>query len=302
MSRACYALDVGGTKIAAALIDAGGAVLAELRRPTEAAAGGVQVVRNMIAAIEALAPAAAGLQLAGIGISAAGVIDSREARVLDATGAMPGWAGTDLGALLGSCFGLPVAAANDVHCALLGELARNPLLNGRRDTVLMLAVGTGLGGAVAFDGRLATGRHGLAGHFGRSLARDPADGALVPLDDLASGSALARHYRRAASGRMAQDGAAVMALTAAGERAALAAVEAWLDQLALLLHNLHWSLDPELVLLGGGVLDSRTLWWDKLLARLDGYGAAPALAPAALGNAAGLHGAAQLVLGEGAAP
>lgn len=295
MSRACYALDVGGTKIAAALIDAEGALLAEHRRPTEAAAGGARVVRNMIAAIEALAPAAASCGIAGIGISAAGVIDTRAMRVVDATDAMPGWAGTDFRTALGT-FGLPVAAANDVHCALLGELARNPLLAGLRGTVAMLAVGTGLGGAVAVDGRLAAGRHGLAGHFGRSLGRDPLDGAPASFDALASGSALARFYRRLAPARPPCEGAAVMCLAAAGEADARAAVDAWLDALALLLHNLYWSLDPELVLLGGGVLDSRALWWDDLLARLQALGAAPALAPARLGNAAALHGAAQLVL------
>lgn len=297
MSRACYALDVGGTKIAAALIDAGGAVLAEHRRPTEAAGGGVHVVRNMIAAIEALAPGVGSYHIAGIGISAAGVIDTRAMRVLDATDAMPGWAGTDFGVLLGGRFALPVAAANDVHCALLGELARNPLLAGMRGTVAMLAVGTGLGGAVAVDGRLAAGRHGLAGHFGRSLGRDPLDGSVASFDALASGSALGRFYRRLAPARPACDGAAILDLAAAGEPEARAAVDAWLDSLALLLHNLYWSLDPELVLLGGGVLDSRALWWDDLLARLRAHGAKPALAPASLGNAAALHGAAHLVLG-----
>lgn len=297
MSRACYALDVGGTKIAAALIDADGVVLAADRRPTEAAAGGTRVVRNMIAAIEALAPGAAAHQIAGIGISAAGVIDTRAMRVLDATDAMPGWAGTEFGILLGDRFGLPVAAANDVHCALLGELARNPLLAGMRGTVAMLAVGTGLGGALAVDGRLAPGRHGLAGHFGRSLGPDPLDGTPASFDALASGSALARFYRRLAPARPACEGAAVLRLAASGEPEARAAADAWLDSLALLLHNLYWSLDPELVLLGGGVVDSRDLWWDDLLARLREQGARPALVPAALGNAAALHGAAHLVLG-----
>lgn len=296
MSRACYALDVGGTKIAAALIDAHGAVLAEHRRPTEAAAGGAQVVRNMIAAVEALAPSAASCEIAGIGISAAGVIDTRAMRVLDATDAMPGWAGTDFQAALGGRLKLPVAAANDVHCALLGELARNPQLAGMRGTVAMLAIGTGLGGALAVNGRLVAGRHDLAGHFGRSLGRDPLDGTPASFDALASGSALARFYRRLAPARPAVDGAALLRLAAAGEPDARAAVDAWLDALALLLHNLYWSLDPELVLLGGGVLDSRALWWDGLLARVRALGALPALAPASLGNAAALHGAAHLIL------
>ncbi len=294
VTRACYALDVGGTKIAAALVTEDGAILASARRPTEAARGGIHVMEAMAAAIDELSAQAAGLDMAGIGISAAGVIDPHNAVVLDATDAMPGWKGQNLGQYFGTRYQLPVSAANDVHCALLGELWRNPALAGMDGCVVMLAIGTGLGGAMASGGRLQAGHHGLAGHFGRTLVWDALASELVTLDQLVSGTGLARLYNMLEPSVLAADGAAVMALASSGDATAQRALDVWLDHLALLLHNLYWSLDPELLLVGGGVIDARATWWDPLIAQLTARGAPLPIAPAALGINAGVIGAARL--------
>ena len=76
---------------------------------------------------------------------------------------------------------------------------------------------------------------------------------------------------------------------------------AWLGHLAVQLHNLHWSIDPDVVLLGGGVIDSRAQWWDALERRVAALGVSVAIAPASLGNQAGLAGAAKLVWNGNAA-
>ena len=299
MTRACIAIDVGGTKIAAALVDANGAVLASARRPTPATEGGAAVLAQMVQCVEELTATAAGHALVGIGISAAGVIDPARAVVLDATDAIQGWKGQHLGAALQARFGLPVWADNDVNCALLGELWRNPTLAGVSGTVAMLTLGTGLGGALAHQGRLLQGRHHLAGHFGRALVAGP-EGRLVPVESMVSGSGLLALYQQR-RGLDATHGAAVMALAHAGDAAAVAAVDDWLGHLAVQLHNLHWSIDPDVVLLGGGVIDSRAQWWNELERRIDALGVALNLAPAALGNQAGLAGAAKLVWNGSAA-
>ena len=299
MTRACYAIDVGGTKIAAALVDASGAVLASARRPTPATEGGAAVLAHMAACLDELVEAASGHALEGIGISAAGVIDPAHAMVLDATDAIRGWKGQALGAHFKARFALPVWADNDVNCALLGELWRNPALAGITGTVAMLTLGTGLGGALAHQGQLLQGRHHLAGHFGRALVAGP-DGRLAPVETLVSGSGLFNLYRQL-RGLDAADGAAVMALAHAGDAVAVAALDAWLGHLAVQLHNLHWSIDPDVVLLGGGVIDSRAQWWDGLERRLAALGVPLAIAPAALGSQAGLVGAAKLVWNGSAA-
>lgn len=294
MRRACYAIDVGGTKIAASLVTEHGEVLASAQRPTQAALGGASVLREMAACLDELGGTACGYELAGIGISAAGVIDGQRLRVADATDAMPGWKGQELGQWFGQHYGLPVAAANDVHCALLGELWHAPALCEAHGSVAMLTLGTGLGGALAIGGRIQAGRHGLAGHFGRTLAWDELAGAHVPLDALVSGTGLARLYAQRAGSAAGADGAAVMALAGAGETAAVQALDAWLGHLARQLHNLYWSLDPDCLVLGGGVTDARHIWWDALLMRLQESATDLRIIPAALGNRAGVLGAARL--------
>jgi glucokinase len=288
MSRVCLAVDVGGTKIAAALVDATGAVLASARRPSEPARGGAAVLADMIACIDGIERR--GHDLVAVGVSAAGVIDPRAGVVADATDVMPGWKGQRLANACATRFGVPVACANDVHSALAGELWRNEALAGVRGAVVMLALGTGLGGAIAVDGRLLAGAHFIAGHFGRTLVQH--NGGAVTLDSLVSGTGLSNLYRELAHAEA--DGPAVLARAGAGEAAAAAALSAWLDYLAMTLHNIYWMLDPTLLIIGGGVIDSRAHWWSELEARLAGLGGGPRLAPAILGSDAGVIGAARL--------
>ncbi|MES3021228.1 MAG: ROK family protein [Pseudomonadota bacterium] len=299
MKRACFALDIGGTKIAAALIDEAGTVLASTRHPTPAAEGGAAVLAQMAACLDELAVPASKHELVGIGISAAGVIDPARAIVVDATDAIRDWKGQDFRAYFGALHALPVWAGNDVTCALLGELWRNPALADATGTVAMLTLGTGLGGAIAHKGELLQGRHHLAGHFGRTIVWTPEAG-LVPVETMVSGSGLLYLYRRR-HGEDAYDGATVMALAHKGDAIAMGALEAWIGHLAVQLHNLHWSLDPDVVLLGGGVVDSRALWWDALERRIAAMNVPVTIAPATLGNRAGLVGAAKLVWNGSAA-
>ncbi len=277
--RCVLAADVGGSKMLAARVDATGRVTALCRAPTPAAAGGPAVVAQLHALLQQACGEAAPL---AIGLSLAGVIDAERVCVRDATAVMPGWKGQDLRAALGS-FGVPVAARNDVHAALLGEAWLGGL-RGRRDGALV-TLGTGVGGAFLADGRLHAGSGGLAGHVGRTEVMD-GDGRRTPLDALLSGPGLVRLHGGVA------DGPAFFARLVAGDAQAARALDAWLDQLALLLHNLHWLLDPGRVLVGGGLIETREHWWPQLQQRL---AALPLeVLPAELGPQAGVLGAARI--------
>ncbi|MYR15105.1 ROK family protein, partial [Streptomyces sp. SID724] len=153
-------LDLGGTKIAAALFAPDGEVLVRRTRATPAREGAAAV-------LDALAAAAAEVDPDGlaslIGVAAAGVVDPRSGRVTSATDSIRGWAGTALGAGLADRTGLPVACDNDVRATAGPELAA---LTGHRGSLLYAAVGTGVGGALAVDGRMLHGAAGIAGHLG----------------------------------------------------------------------------------------------------------------------------------------
>ena len=144
MRKICLALDMGGTKIYAAVVDQAGIILHALTKPTQAALGGPQIVATMTACLDELKSLVdpAKDQIVGIGISAAGVIDTQSVSVKDAVAGLPGWKGTALGDIFSSRYHVPVWADNDVNCALLGEQWRNPLVSETQACVVMLTLGT----------------------------------------------------------------------------------------------------------------------------------------------------------------
>ncbi|MBL8518629.1 MAG: ROK family protein [Betaproteobacteria bacterium] len=286
------ALDIGGSKIRGALVDA----LGQARSPQTVTSLGWQGAAALLGQARALGESLLAAtppdhRVIACGISSAGVIDIAGARVTAATGAIPGWAGTDLGAFARDAFNLPAFAANDGPCALWGEVHAGALRDASPSgTVVMLTLGTGVGGAVMHDGRMLTGRNGHAGHFGRTLMGLESLAAQTTLDHLVSGKALVDEYRRAAG--IVVGGAEVFQFAAAGDDLARQVVAAWRGNLAQMLINLHWGLDPAVVILGGGVIGSRAHWWTALIADLARQNIDLPLVPATLGNDAGMLGAA----------
>jgi glucokinase len=116
------------------------------------------------------------------------------------------------------------------------------------------------------------------------------------LESLVSGTGLRNLYRHhgGTHPEALAAGNAVVELAQRGEAAAAAALAEWVDLLAVQLHNDFWSLDPGLVLLGGGVIGSQAAWWPALQHRLQALGAPLPLRAATLGNDAGMLGAAAL--------
>lgn len=279
------AADLGGTKTLAALVGRNGQLHRLHEAPTPAAQGAAAVLGTLR---DVLRQACGDAQPLAIGLSLAGVIDPAQARVVDATDALPGWKGTALREALAD-FKLPVAARNDVHAALLGECWLGGLA-GRRDGAL-LTLGTGLGGAWLVNGRLHEGSHHLAGHVGRTLT--VWEGVRMPLEAIVSGTGLARLHGSARNGHE------VIARLLQGEAQAATALDTWAQHLALLLHNLHWLLDPGCVLLGGGLIEARAHWWPRLAPLLTDVPLD--VRPAELGARAGLLGAGWMAWeGEGA--
>ncbi|WP_262403482.1 putative N-acetylmannosamine-6-phosphate 2-epimerase [Actinomadura sp. CNU-125] len=168
MTRARYAaLDIGGTKIAAALTDEDGTVLHRARVPTPRD-GGPSVLATAARLLDDLAGRGLlELGIRGVGVGAPGVVDAATGRVVSATGVLPGWAGTAVREVLAERTGLPVAVANDVRVMGLGEALRGAGAGFGR--VLHVSVGTGVGGALTTGGRLDRGAHGTAGELAHLL-------------------------------------------------------------------------------------------------------------------------------------
>ncbi|MHA6512900.1 ROK family protein [Tessaracoccus sp. Z1128] len=260
-------VDLGGTKIAVAVVAPDGAMGEVSITPTPALAGG-EAVLDAVAAL--VASATAGIDdVAGVGVGTAGVVDATAGRIISATDTFAHWVGTDVAAGLRARLGWdatrPVEVRNDVDAHALGEAW---LGAGRgRSSMLMVAVGTGVGGAVVLDGSLWTGAHHVAGEMGH-VPTPGAEGLRCPcgveghLEAVAAGPSIERAFALASGERLS--GAGIMALAAAGVEPARRVVAEAAVALGRALAGIVTVLDPECVVVGGGVARAGDEWWGPL--------------------------------------
>jgi glucokinase len=252
-SRYVLALDFGGTKLTAAVVNvATGEILSPVRTATPAAAGALACLDAMATAgRESLRrqPAAA---VAGIGVSFGGPV-SRDRRTVLRSMHVAEWDGFDLPARLSAAFGLPAAMDNDGNAAALGEW-RFGAGRGTRN-MLYVQVSTGVGAGIIADGRVYRGG-GLAAELGHLtvLPDGPACtcGKAGCVESLAAGWAIARDGR-AAFGDAGMEAAQVVAAAAAGDGRGQAILDRAFTCLALGIANAVTLLDPGLVVIGGGL-------------------------------------------------
>ncbi len=304
-------VDVGGTKVAAGVVDEDGVVLARARRPTPSGSPGD--VEETIAAL--VAELRADHDVEAVGIGAAGFIDAERSRVLFAPNLA--WRDEPLRDEVSKRVGLPVVVENDANAAAWAE-HRFGAGRGAED-LICVTVGTGIGGGIVLGGALYRGRFGIGAEFGHMQVipdgRRCGCGQRGCWEQYCSGRALLHEAREIADVQPAY-GARLLELgegrpegieapevtTAAreGDPAALACfaeVGGWLGQG---LADLAALLDPAAFVVGGGVADAGDLLLDPAretyTRKLTGTGHRPTaeIRLAELGNEAGLVGAADL--------
>nr|WP_255358656.1 ROK family protein [Micromonospora sp. M42] len=193
-------------------------------------------------------------------------MDSGSGLVLSATDVLTGWTGTDLRGDLGRRLGVPVTVVNDVHAHALGE-ARHGVAAGY-DTVLYVAVGTGVGASFVLGDTVLAGAHSAAGHAGHQPSAYAGTlpctcGGRGHLEAIAAGPALTAEYVRR-TGRPVADLRAVAALAAGGDETARDVVRLGGTAVGSAVGGLVNVLDPAAVVIGGGVTGLGEPWWRAL--------------------------------------
>jgi glucokinase len=294
-------LDIGGTKIAAGLVDPSGALVHRAIRPTPKNQSAEQVwalTRGMITDVMR----AAGGAIRAVGIGSAGPIDLAAGTVSPIN--IPCWRGFPLRDRVAAVVPrMPVQLAGDGVCMALGE---HWLGAGRgADFVLGMVVSTGVGGGLVLDGVPYHGRTGNAGHVGHvvvELDGQPCScGGHGCVETVAAGPWMTRWAL--ANGWAAPPGADAMALAEAADAGDAVAVRAFrrgAGALAAMIASVAAVCDLDLVVVGGGVAKSGRTLFDPLDEALAGYAGLDFIrglrvVPAALGGDAGLIGAAALV-------
>jgi glucokinase len=293
------ALDIGGTKIAAGLVDVEGALVHHARLPTPD--GDAEAVWTVVDSLVTEAIATAGGRVRGVGISSAGPIDLPAGTVSPIN--IVEWQGFPVVERVSTLTGGPVRLGGDGLCMALGERWRGA---GRGAQFLLgMVVSTGVGGGLVLDGAPYDGRTGNAGHVGHVVV-DPDGGRCSCggrgcVETIAAGPRMAQWARE--HGWDAPPGADAKELAdaaSAGNTVALQAFRRGATAVAAMIASVGAVCDLDLVVIGGGVAKSGQLLFGPLREALTTYARLDFLRglrvlPAELGSDAGLVGAAALL-------
>ncbi|MEV6206307.1 ROK family protein [Kitasatospora sp. NPDC051914] len=305
------AVDIGGTKTAAALVDAAGTLVARTQRPTPATAPAEAVLGAVLDAVEELAAHPRWSAAAALGIGSAGPVDAAAGTVSPVN--IAAWRGFPLVERVAGhpAVGVPVALLGDGVAIAEAEAWRGAAAGYRN--ALCMVVSTGVGGGLVLDGAVYAGPSGNAGHIGHITVG--MDGPPCPcgsrgcVEVYASGTAIARYA--AEQGLRPPDGdttaAAVATAALAGDGVALAAYDRAARALAAGIAATATLVELEAVVIGGGVAQSGPVLFDPLARHLASYAALPfthgiRLHHARLGTDAGLVGAAAAAMRLAGAP
>jgi glucokinase len=305
-------VDIGGSKVLGGVVDDDGTVLAHARRPTPASDPGATLDRI----VEVVQELRLSYPVEAIGIGAAGWIDEKRSTVLFAPNLA--WRMEPLRDKLAARIDLPIVVENDANVAAWAEFQYGAARDAD-DSMVMFTIGTGIGGGIVLDGKLVRGAHGIAAELGHILVVP--DGRLCGcgrhgcVEQYASGSALVRIAREGAA--LDPDGAARLLAAAGGDPRQITGpmvtgaardgdpvavdafdrIAAWL---AISLVDLVQILDPQVIVIGGGVIEAGELLMkptrEAFVDQLSNRGRLPVadVRAASMGNDAGVVGAADL--------
>ncbi len=296
-------LDVGGTNMAAAVVDSDFKIISRATIPAGAGRS-IEVITDDMANVSKAAVQNAGLQMSDIvswGIGMPSCVNSKTNLLVHAN--CFGWKNVPIYDYLKGKLPLPVTIENDANCAAYGE-ALAGAAKGHKN-VLMLTLGTGVGGGIILDGRIYAGADNMGAELGHTKLVFEGElctcGQKGCLEAYASATALIRFYCKENGMDPGEVNAEMIFKAAsAGEETACRVVSDYIDHLAAGISSFITIFRPEMIILGGGVANAGEQLLKPLRKRLEyfTFGASeiglPPVVGAALGNDAGLIGAAFL--------
>lgn len=300
-------IDVGGTAAKIGGLTREGKILRRQEVPVAGDGYATPILTSVLAGVEALLAECPedGDGLEGIAVSATGQVDDQIGTVIGTNGAIPGYEGTCFRQALEEEYAVPVHVLNDANAAALGET----FLGGARGCkdVVMVTLGTGVGGGVISGGKLIRGRRGIAGELGHfTIDRNGVPctcGQRGCFERYASTTALMRMAWEKTDREKVPDGRAFFDLVQAGDAEMGQVLENWIQQIATGIIGLVHIFNPEIVLIGGGVSRQENLLISPLRKKVI-QGMMPRFAEgfrleaATLGNDAGMIGALKFWLEE----
>ncbi|WP_091228194.1 ROK family protein [Microbacterium sp. 3J1] len=303
-SEVVLAVDIGGTKTAAALADRDDVLLRIETAATPASEGPAAVIATVAVLADRLL-GTVDLRLSGVGIGTAGVVDAGTGTIVSATDTFADWPRTPVAALVREALGdlllpgAPVVVQNDVDAHAAGEYRHGAAAGS--DSALVVAVGTGVGAGLILAGDAVRGAHHVAGEIahlptpGADHLRCPC-GRIGHLEAIGSGIGMHAHFRSLGGDAGIRDARGVAGAAASGDPIAQRALTESAAAVGRALAGAATILDPQRIVVTGGVPNIGDAWWRPMrdafhAEAIDALQSTPIL-PGTLGDDAPLRGAA----------
>lgn len=285
MNNSILSVDIGATKIAAGLVYPEGSLGYLKESPTNAKMGGESVITNVINICQTILNEMAqekndlfsSSDPVSIGVSTAGQVDVSKGNVIYATDNLPGWTGMEIKQRIESALRIETWVENDINCMAVGEA--NFGAGKGKEHILFIGVGTGIGGAIIIDGNLYRGWKGSAGEIGHISINDKGNlcncGSRGCIETYSSGSAIEKIYKKeipniVKSTKNKENEVIEMTckditlLSQSGDEYASIIIKSAGKYLGICLSGLLNLLNPEIVILGGGVLINNNIYIDAV--------------------------------------
>lgn len=279
-------IDIGGTFIKYGLIDENGQILEKQELATEAIKGGEQILEKVLRIVSNYKDKT---EVEGVAISTAGMVDTKNGSIRYASDLIPGYTGINFKKPIKEKFDLPCHVENDVNCAGLAEYKSGAGKNSK--IALILTIGTGIGGCAIINGELYHGVNGSAMEIGYMNMENST------FETLGSAKILVEKVSNLKGDSPENwDGKKIFELAKNGDEICIKAIDDMCQILARGIANIVYVLNPDTVILGGGIMAQEEYLYKKLDKNLEKYLEKPlydclSLKFARKQNAAGMLGA-----------
>ncbi|MPQ42664.1 ROK family protein [Clostridium tarantellae] len=237
-------IDVGGTAIKFSVMDVNGNIIVKGERDTEAFKGGLNILEKLK---EITRNYLKEFNIEGICVSTAGMVDSKEGKIVYASQLIPNYTGVEIKKELEKEFGLICEVENDVNCAGLGEVWKGAARGA--NSCVCLTVGTGIGGCIILDKKVLHGFSNSAGEVGYMNING---------DEFQKIAATSRLVKKVAARKNIDEkninGKLIFDLAKKGDKDCIEEINNMVNVLALGISHIVYVVNPEVVVLGGGIM------------------------------------------------
>lgn len=240
-------IDIGGTAIKYGLIDDKANILENYEIETNAQKGGDHILEEVLKIVENFVKKNQNDQIMGVCISTAGVVDTKNGSIYHASDLIPNYIGINFKKAIKDKFSLPCEVENDVNCAGYAEYKSGASKDS--SVCLTLTIGTGIGGCGIIDGKIIHGANGSAFEVGYINIRND------KFENLGSAKTLVEKVAKEKNEDISSwDGKKVFENAKKGDEICIKAIDEMCDVLGLGISNLSYMLNPDTVVLGGGIM------------------------------------------------